>query len=614
MAEGVAAGEHEGEFVGVYRVHLAVVNDDADIAGVATRERALFHAAHDTLEDGGHEACVDGTAYHGVDEDELAAPFQGNFFLALDGDADFLVAELVDYGVGHAVAVGFDNEVDFAELAGAAALLLVAIVGTCGLGEGFAVGDALGIELYGNLVEVLQAPLERAEVELALSLHENLAQFLALLHLPSGVFLAHTAEGSHHLFGVGFIDGTDGAGNLGVGVFDEVEAVVAVLGVEGVARAHILELHGTTDVAGGELFHFLTVGTGADEELGHAFLRAAVSVVEVVAFAYRTAHHLEVLHFADVRFHAGLEEVDGSGGFGVEGHLFAAGIVDGRHFVYEGNHVAEELHETAHAHVLGSTHAEYGEDAAGHHALADTFAHFVFGELFRFEELFHETFVVFGCGFNECAVHGFSLFLLSLGNILHHGFAAFGTPGEFLHEDDVDELVEVGSGGYGVLHGHYLVAVNGLEVFEHEVIVGILTVKLVHEENHGLAELLGVAEMVLRTNFGAEVTVDEEQCRVSHVEGGEGCAYEVVGTRTVDDVQLLAGPLGMENGGEHGVAVVLLHGEIVGNSVLGSDAAAALDLAAVEEESFGEGGFSRTIVTQEGDVLDFVRIVNFHGG
>ena len=87
-------------------------------------------------------------------------------------------------------------------------------------------------------------------MELALSVNEDLAQLFALLHLPRGVFLTHAAQGSHHLFGVGLVEGTDGTGEFGVGVFDEVEAIFAVLRVEGVAGAHIFKLDGTTYVAG----------------------------------------------------------------------------------------------------------------------------------------------------------------------------------------------------------------------------------------------------------------------------------------------------------------------------------------------------------------------------
>ena len=41
-------------------MHFTVVHKYADVAGVRTGKRTLYHSFLDTLEDGGHEAKVDG--------------------------------------------------------------------------------------------------------------------------------------------------------------------------------------------------------------------------------------------------------------------------------------------------------------------------------------------------------------------------------------------------------------------------------------------------------------------------------------------------------------------------------------------------------------------------
>ena len=76
-------------------MHLSVVNDDANVASVATCERSLLHAAHDTLEDSWHETCVDSTTDNAVDEDNLSAPFEIDFFLALNVNLELLTAKLI---------------------------------------------------------------------------------------------------------------------------------------------------------------------------------------------------------------------------------------------------------------------------------------------------------------------------------------------------------------------------------------------------------------------------------------------------------------------------------------------------------------------------------------
>ena len=192
-------------------MHLSVIYDYAHVAGIATRQRALLHALHDALEDGGHEASVDGAAHNAVDEDELATPLQVDNLLALGVDAVFLAAESVNFGSGHTLVVGLNDEVHLAELACTARLLLVAIVGTGCLGDGLAIGNLGLVERDLNLFVVLHAPLQGAQVELTLAVHEDLLQFLRLLNLPRGVFLAHLLQGVHHLLRLGLVDGADGA-------------------------------------------------------------------------------------------------------------------------------------------------------------------------------------------------------------------------------------------------------------------------------------------------------------------------------------------------------------------------------------------------------------------
>ena len=137
---------------------------------------------------------------------------------------------------------------NFSKLPGAAGLLFVAIVCASGFCDGLAIGDALLVVFHCNFVDVLKHPLQGAEVELALSVHQNLTKFLTLLNFPSRIFLAHAVESNHHLFGVGLVDGTNGTCKLRIGIFDKIEAIVAVFAVQGVAGADIFELDGATDI------------------------------------------------------------------------------------------------------------------------------------------------------------------------------------------------------------------------------------------------------------------------------------------------------------------------------------------------------------------------------
>lgn len=131
--EGVATGQHEGHFIAVDGVHLAVIDNDAHVAGIRSGERSLFHAAHHAFENRGHEAGVDGTAHDAVDEHQFSAPLEIHFFLTARRDTDLLIAEFEQGGFGHSFEVRFDDEVHFAELSRTARLFLVAIVARAGL-------------------------------------------------------------------------------------------------------------------------------------------------------------------------------------------------------------------------------------------------------------------------------------------------------------------------------------------------------------------------------------------------------------------------------------------------------------------------------------------------
>ena len=271
LGEGVAAGQAEGDFVGVDGVHLAVVDAHAHVAGIGAGEGALLHAVHQALDDGGDEAGVDGAAHDAVAHHELAAPCQGYLLGVAHRHLEFLVAEAVGVGSGHAFGVGLNDEVHLAELSGAARLFLVAVVGARGAGYGLAVGYLGLVEHDGELVVVFHAPFEGAEVELALAREDGLFQFFGLLHDPCGVFLVHAGEYHVELFGVAFGDGAHGALIFGSGIFYEVELDVAAFLVEGVAGAHVFELDGCADVAGFEAVDGCLYLAAHAVNLGEAF-------------------------------------------------------------------------------------------------------------------------------------------------------------------------------------------------------------------------------------------------------------------------------------------------------------------------------------------------------
>ncbi len=110
--EGVLAGGLEGDFLGVNRVVLAVVDAHADILHGIARDGAVCQDLDDAFLDGRQELPRDGLAEQGVDELEAASTLQRLY-----------------------------SQVHLAELPGPAGLLLVAVVSVGLGGDGLLVGD-----------------------------------------------------------------------------------------------------------------------------------------------------------------------------------------------------------------------------------------------------------------------------------------------------------------------------------------------------------------------------------------------------------------------------------------------------------------------------------------
>ena len=266
------------------------------------------------------------------------------------------------------------------------------------------------------------------------------------------------------------------------------------------------------------MIHGNAVGSSAGEYLSYALFGAAIGVGQVIAWAYATTHHLEVAHFSDMGLHACLEEENAFRAIAVGGYLFAAGVVHHWHLAHERHHVAQEFHESAHAHVLFCADAEHGEDGAGHQAFSDAFAHLVYGQYFFLEEFLHQRFVVFGGRFNQCLVHLCGLFHFLGGDVFYDWFAALGLPAVFLHYQYVYQRVEARSCLQRILHGYALLAINVFHGRDYVVEVALVAVQLVNQEDDGLLQLLGITEDVLRAHFGAILSIDEDDGLVSHVE------------------------------------------------------------------------------------------------
>ena len=103
----------------------------------------------------------------------------------------------------------------------------------------------------------------------------------------------HALEYAGKFLGIALGHRTHGTRILRLGLLDEVKAVFAALGIEGVACADILELDWRTYVTGTELID-RSLDLSADTvNLSQTLLGATVHVVKVITGLERARHHLE---------------------------------------------------------------------------------------------------------------------------------------------------------------------------------------------------------------------------------------------------------------------------------------------------------------------------------
>ena len=198
---------------------------------------------------------------------------------------------------------------NFTKLSGTTRLFLMTIICTSRLSNCFTIWNLRFIELNLQLFVVFQTPFQCTQMEFSLTVYQNLTQFLRLFYNPSRVFFTHTVQHRHHLFCVGFIYRLDSSRILRIRIFNEIESVLTILAIQGIARLHIFQFYCTANISRTQFVYFFTVGTCTYIKLCHTFFRTSVCVAQIIAFMHHTTHYFKVLYISDMRFHSCLKEV-----------------------------------------------------------------------------------------------------------------------------------------------------------------------------------------------------------------------------------------------------------------------------------------------------------------
>ena len=314
-----------------------------------------------------------------------------------------------------------------------------------------------------------------------------------------------------------------------------------------------------------------------------------------------------------MRLYRGLEYVKAQRTVAVRLHFLTLGVDRGGHIFNERHHIAQKFHHATHTHVLKRTDAEHRVYRAVDQPLAYAFTHFILGKMALVEKFFHEGLVIFGSGFHELLMQLACMFELVLGYILYRGDASVGTPRVFLHKQHVDKGIESRTALERILYGYHLFAEYVTHLLYHIFVIGLLAVKLVDGKYDRLVERRGSAEYVLSTNLHPILGIYEDYTRIGHVESRYSVAHKVVTARTVDHVELFVEKFGIEYGRKNRVTIFLLYWKIVTHCIFGIYGATAFYHSTLKEHRLSECGFTRALASKQGDVFDFVSLIDLHG-
>ena len=290
-------------------MHLSIIYDNTHITCIRTGQRTLLHTAHDTFQDGRHETCIDGSTYHTVHKYQFSTPFQVDYFRTFHIHLIFLSVELVGFRSWHTFIIWLYNQVYLTKLTGTTRLLFMTIVGTRSLRDGFTIRNLRFIKLDRQFLIVFQTPFQRAQMELTLSVYQNLTQFFGLLYNPCRIFLTHTIQYRHHLFRIRLINRFDSSCIFRIRILDKVETVFTILSVQRISSLYVFQFHRTTDISRTKFIHLFTVCSCTHIQLGHTFFGTSIRITQVVSFVNHSTHHLKILYITDMRFYSRLKEI-----------------------------------------------------------------------------------------------------------------------------------------------------------------------------------------------------------------------------------------------------------------------------------------------------------------
>ncbi|MPM42144.1 hypothetical protein SDC9_88806 [bioreactor metagenome] len=261
-------------------------------------------------------------------------------------------------------------------------------------------------------------------------------------------------------------------------------------------------------------------------------------------------------------------------------------------FVGSRGYVYNKLHEPLDSDILFCRKAEQRHNIPLSKPDRQTFTDFVLGKHAVLKEGLHQRFIVLGCHLGKLLVILLCL-VLEFGRDFHlFACAVLVLEPVHLHFQNIYERVERRAGFGGELNYNHFFPECLLEGFEGVFEVCLFVVQLVYSQNKWFVMLFGIPCKYLCSHLYTLLRVDHHYSGIGYLEGRYHSAHEIIGTGSVDYIQLIVHKLCVQQRRINRALVNLLYFGIVAYAGFGFDRTSPVNNFTFKQHGFRKSSFT----------------------
>ncbi len=142
--------------------------------------------------------------------------------------------------------------------------------------------------------------------------------------------------------------------------------------------------------------------------------------------------------------------------------------------------------------------------------------------------------------------------------------------------------------------------------------ISFLMVQLIHDKNHRLMKFSGMSADNFSTHFHSPYSINHHNSSICHIQRRDNTSDKIISSRSINKIQFLSFPFRIQYCRKNRRTIFLLHRTVIRSRVFCIHSTSARNDPALIHHRFGQSGLSRPGTTHKCDILNFIRIVDFH--